>query len=280
MRGAGNLDTVTVEPEAPPSRPSFWILALVGVVGGVLSGAFGVGGGILMVPLLIAFVGLNQREAAATSLVAIIPTGIAGSLTYLAAGQVDLFAALFLSIGGVAGALVGARLLRQLPLGVLRWAFIALLVLVAVRMVLVIPDRGVGHVEPGIWSALALVGLGVIIGVASGLFGIGGGVIAVPALIALFGIGDLVAKGTSLLFIIPTAFTGSVSNVRARLIGVRTGLIVGIAATVASFGGAALAFLMTPQVSAYLFAGLILVAILQLTIRAIRLSGTGATPES
>lgn len=262
---------MTLEPEAPPARPSFWVLALVGVVGGVLSGAFGVGGGILMVPLLIMFAGMNQREAAATSLIAIIPTAIAGSLTYLAAGQIDLFAALFLAIGGVGGALIGAKLLRQLPLGVLRWAFIALLVLVAVRMVLVIPDRGVGHVEPGIWSALALVGLGVIIGVASGLFGIGGGVIAVPALIALFGVGDLVAKGTSLLFIIPTAFTGSISNVRARIIGVRTGLIVGIAATLASFGGAALAFLMSPQVSAYLFAALLLVAIIQLTIRAVRL---------
>jgi len=267
----GSLERVTDEPDAPPARPAIWLLAIVGVVGGVLSGAFGVGGGILMVPLLITFVGMNQREAAATSLLAIIPTAIAGSAIYLAAGQVDLFAAAFLAIGGVGGALLGARLLRRLPLAVLRWAFIALLIAVAVRMVLVIPDRSVGSVEPGVWTALALVGIGLIIGIASGLFGIGGGVIAVPALIAIFGLGDLAAKGTSLLFIIPTAISGSASNVRAKLIGLRSGLTVGIAATAASFGGAALAFLMSPTVSAYLFAALLLAAVVQLTIRAIKL---------
>ena len=177
-------------------RPSWWILALVGVIGGVLSGAFGVGGGILMVPLLIGLAKMNQRQAAATSLLAIVPTAIAGSATYLIAGQVDVFAALFLGIGGVVGSLYGTRLLKQLPLGVLRWGFIVLLVVVAIRMVLVIPDRSSGHLEPSVLAALGLVAMGLFIGVASGLFGIGGGVIAVPALIAVFGLGDLIAKGT------------------------------------------------------------------------------------
>ncbi|MGO7983916.1 sulfite exporter TauE/SafE family protein, partial [Rhizobium johnstonii] len=85
------------------ARPSFWLLVLTGVIGGVLSGAFGVGGGILMVPLLINLVGMNQRQASATSLLAIVPTSIVGSITYLAAGHVDLLAGLFLAIGGVIG---------------------------------------------------------------------------------------------------------------------------------------------------------------------------------
>lgn len=252
-------------------RPSWWILALVGVIGGVLSGAFGVGGGILMVPLLIGLAKMNQRQAAATSLLAIVPTAIAGSATYLIAGQVDVFAALFLGIGGVVGSLYGTRLLKQLPLGVLRWGFIALLVVVAIRMVLVIPDRSSGHLEPSVLAALGLVAMGLFVGVASGLFGIGGGVIAVPALIAVFGLGDLIAKGTSLLFMIPTAVTGSVNNMRNGLVDVRAGLIVGVAATVASFGGAALAFVMSPAVSSYLFAALLLVSAVQLTVRAIRM---------
>ncbi len=252
-------------------RPSWWILALVGVIGGVLSGAFGVGGGILMVPLLIGLAKMNQRQAAATSLLAIVPTAIAGSATYLIASQVDVFAALFLGIGGVVGSLYGTRLLKQLPLGVLRWGFIALLVVVAIRMVLVIPDRSSGHLEPSVLAALGLVARGRFVGVASGRFGIGGGVIAVPALIAVFGLGDLIAKGTSLLFMIPTAVTGSVNNTRNRLVDVRAGLIVGVAATVASFGGAALAFVMSPAVSSYLFAALLLVSAVQLTVRAIRM---------
>jgi uncharacterized membrane protein YfcA len=257
------------------TRSMFLRLAITGVVGGLLSGAFGVGGGILMVPLLINLAGMDQRRASATSLVAIIPASIAGSLTYLAKGQVDVLASLFLAIGGVVGAYVGTRLLRRLPLGLLRWLFVALLVVVAIRMLLVVPPRGDGHIEITWATALLLVAVGLFIGVASGLFGIGGGVIAVPALIALFGAGDLVAKGTSLLFMVPTAVSGTVSNIRARAVDLRSGLVVGIAATVASFGGVALAFVMPPVVSSVLFAALLLAAAVQLGVRAWRLRGTG-----
>jgi uncharacterized membrane protein YfcA len=246
-------------------------LAIVGVVGGLLSGAFGVGGGILMVPLLINLAGMDQRRASATSLVAIIPASIAGSLGYLAQGQVDVLAALLLGAGGVVGAFFGTRLLRRLPLALLRWMFVALLVVVAVRMLLVVPPRGDGHIQITWATALLLVAVGLFIGVASGLFGIGGGVIAVPALIALFGAGDLIAKGTSLLFMVPTAVSGTISNARGGVVDVRAGLVVGVAATVASFGGVALAFLMPPVVSSVLFAALLFAAAIQLAVRAWRL---------
>ena len=244
-------------------------LVIVGLVGGLLSGAFGVGGGIVMVPLLIWLVGLDQRRASATSLVAIIPTSMAGSITYLAHGSVLPLVALIIAVGGIAGSLVGSKLLRTLPLAWLRWLFFALLVVVAVRLFFEVPERGTGLELTG--AAIAgLVALGLVMGIASGLFGIGGGIIMVPVLVAVFGVSDLVAKGTSLLAIIPTALTGSIANVRAKLIGVGDGVIVGAAATVASFGGVALAFLMSKQVSAILFAVLILAVVAQLTVRAIR----------
>jgi uncharacterized membrane protein YfcA len=249
-------------------------LAITGLIGGLLSGAFGVGGGILMVPLLITLVGMDQRRASATSLVAIIPASIAGSLTYLAQGQVAPLAALFLAVGGVVGSFFGTTLLRRLPLGLLRWLFIALLVVVAIRMLLVVPPRGDGHIEISWLTALLLVAVGLFIGVASGLFGIGGGVIAVPALIALFGAGDLVAKGTSLLFMIPTAVSGTISNARGGVVDIRAGLIVGVAATVATFGGVALAFIMPPLLSSVLFAALLFAAAVQLAVRAWRLRGS------
>ena len=87
-----------------------------------------------MVPLLINFAGMDQRYAAATSLLAIIPTSIAGSFTYFVNGQVDLLMGLLVATGGVAGSYLGARLLPRIPLVWLRWMFIALLVLVAARM--------------------------------------------------------------------------------------------------------------------------------------------------
>lgn len=260
-------------PAAPAAAARLpWVrLALVGVAGGLLSGAFGVGGGILMVPLLMTFARMNQRHASATSLAAIVPAAVAGSITYLLNGEIDLLTALFVAIGGIAGSWVGSWLLRRLSLGWLRWLFIALLVVVAVRLLLTTPARADGMVEFDVLSVVSMLALGLAIGVASGLFGIGGGIIMVPAFIALFGMSDLVAKGTSLAVMIPTAVSGTVANTRGGVVDLRAGVIVGAAATVASFAGVAIAFLLSPEWSVRLFAALIIIVAVQLTVRAIRL---------
>lgn len=239
-----------------------------------MSGLFGVGGGILMVPLLILLAGLNQKQAATTSLVAIIPAALVGSATYLANGSVDVVVAGVVAIGGIAGSYLGARLLRRIPIRWLRWLFIALLVAVAVRMFLTVPDRG-ADIEMTPLVVAALVATGLLMGVASGLFGIGGGVILVPILIAAFGQGDLAAKGTSLLTMLPTAIMGTLTNLRGGMVDLRAGAVVGLGATAASFGGASLAFLLPPRASAILFAVLVVVAATQLTVRAIRLQREG-----
>ncbi|HEU0181395.1 MAG TPA: sulfite exporter TauE/SafE family protein [Agromyces mariniharenae] len=261
-------------PDAPADQARVpWVrLALVGAAGGLLSGAFGVGGGILMVPLLILFAGMDQRRASATSLAAIVPAALAGSLTYFANGEIDLLAALFVAIGGIVGSWIGSWLLRRLSLGWLRWLFVGLLIAVAVRMVLVAPVRGDTSIEFDVLPILGMIALGVVIGIASGLFGIGGGVIMVPAFIALFGMSDLVAKGTSLAVMLPTAISGTVANTRAGIVDLRVALVVGIAATIASFGGVAIAFLLSPEWSAWLFAVLMVVAAVQLAVRAVRLT--------
>jgi uncharacterized protein len=259
----------SVRPQRKGAR--YWVaLAVTGVIGGILSGAFGVGGGILMVPLLIGLAGMDQKRASATSLVAIIPTAIAGSAAYFANGEVDLLVALLVAIGGVAGAYLGAKLLKRIPIVWLRWLFIALLVGIAIRLFLIAPERG-AEVEVDVFVGLALVASGLFMGVASGLFGIGGGVILVPLLITGFGAGDLVAKGTSLLVMVPTATVGTITNVRGGMVDVKAGAVVGLAATLASFIGVALAFLVPPQLSGILFAILLIVSAVQLTIRAIRL---------
>jgi tRNA threonylcarbamoyl adenosine modification protein YjeE len=248
----------------------YWVaLAGIGLVGGLLSGIFGVGGGIVMVPLLIALAGMDQRRAATTSLAAIVPTSIAGSLGYLAAGHIDLVAGAIIAAGAVVGSVIGAKLLRRIPLFWLRWMFITLLLVVALRMVLVEPERG----ETLDLDALVVLGylaLGLVMGIASGLFGIGGGVIAVPALVAVFGVSDLIAKGTSLLVLVPTSIVGTLTNLRAHAVDLRAGLVVGVAATIAAIPGVALAVLIPPRLSSILFAALLLIAVAQLTVTAVR----------
>jgi uncharacterized membrane protein YfcA len=255
-----------------PGRPRIAVLVAIGLAGGILSGTFGVGGGIVLVPLLVNFAGLDQRRAAATSLLAILPTSIAGSVTYLAHGQVDLLAAAVIAVGAIAGSILGGNLLKRIPLAWLRWLFIALLVVVAVRMAFIEPERS-NPLEFSLPVALVYLAIGLVMGIASGLFGIGGGVIAVPSLVALLGISDLVAKGTSLLVMIPTSISGTITNSRNRLVDVRTGLIVGVAASAASVLGAFIALALPPRPSSILFAVLLLAIAVQLAIRAWRLRG-------
>lgn len=247
----------------------FLALIGIGLLGGFLSGLFGIGGGILMVPLLVLLLKIDQRHASALSLAGVLPAAIVGSITYALQGSVDVFAAALIAVGGIGGALIGTRLLRVLSLGWLRWAFVALLLLVAVRMFLDLPAGD--PVAIGLWSGIALVGLGLVVGIASGLFGIGGGVLIVPALVGLFGFDPVAAKGASLLAMIPTSITGTIANTRAKLVRPVDGLVLGSAAAVASFPGALLAHQLPTRLSNLLFAILVLLAALQLGIRAYRM---------
>jgi uncharacterized protein len=106
---------------------------LLGMAAGTLAGAFGVGGGILFVPTLVAL-GLSQLEAEATSLLAILPTALVGSLRQRAYGNVRLRPALVLGVASIAGAFVGVRIATSLPEDVLRRLFAVLLLAVAAQL--------------------------------------------------------------------------------------------------------------------------------------------------
>lgn len=106
-------------------------LLAIGLGGGLLSGLLGVGGGIIMVPLLVLWACYSQRDAHAVSLGAIIPISLAGIATYGVAGQVRYWPALGLAAGSVVGAQVGARLLVQIDERLLKVVFGVFLVGVA-----------------------------------------------------------------------------------------------------------------------------------------------------
>jgi uncharacterized membrane protein YfcA len=120
--------------ERGPRRPLDLQLVAIGGVGGVLSGLLGVGGGVIMVPLLVLWAGYGQREAHAMSLGAIIPISIAGILTFGLAGRVHWLDAIALAIGAVAGARFGAALLTRIDERTLRIVFGCFLVAAAIAM--------------------------------------------------------------------------------------------------------------------------------------------------
>ncbi len=110
------------------------VLAIaLGLAAGVMSGLFGVGGGILFVPTLVAL-GLGQVEAAATSLLAVVPTAAVGTWRQARYGNLRLRAAIILGVASIAGVEVGIQIATSLPEHVLRRLFGILLVAVAVHL--------------------------------------------------------------------------------------------------------------------------------------------------
>jgi uncharacterized protein len=108
---------------------------LIGLAGGVIAGLLGVGGGVLFVPGLVIFLNLNQHQAEATSLLAIVPVAIVGTWTQDRYGNVERPDALLLGLLSLAGAAGGVALANALSGAVLRDSFAALLLLVAAQFV-------------------------------------------------------------------------------------------------------------------------------------------------
>jgi len=107
----------------------------IGVAGGALSGLLGVGGGVIMVPLLVLWAGYRQRDAHALSLGAIIPISIAGVIVYGAAGKVRVVDAVALAGGSILGARLGAAALSRIHDRPLKLVFGLFLAAVALLMV-------------------------------------------------------------------------------------------------------------------------------------------------
>jgi uncharacterized protein len=111
-------------------------LVLIGLVAGFFSALFGVGGGVVIVPLLVLVCGWELRSASATSLAAIGITATAGVITYVVHGEVRPVYALLLGVPAAAGAAAGATLQQRVPVRTLSFLFAALLFGIAIRMLL------------------------------------------------------------------------------------------------------------------------------------------------
>jgi uncharacterized membrane protein YfcA len=111
-------------------------LVAIGLLAGFFSALFGVGGGIVVVPLLILLVHFETRSATATSLAAIGITALAGTITYAAHGDVKLGSAALVGLPAAAGALAGTTLQQRIPRRTLSLLFAGLLVAVAIRLFL------------------------------------------------------------------------------------------------------------------------------------------------
>lgn len=241
----------------------------IGLAAGLLSGLFGVGGGTVIVPLLVLLLAFDQRLSAGTSLAAIVPTALVGVISYAVHDSVAWIPALILAVGSVVGAQIGTRLLPRISQTALRWCFVGFLVIVIVSLFLVIPSRGAVLELSWVTGPLLLV-LGLFTGVLAGLIGVGGGIVVVPALMLAFGTSDLIAKGTSLLMMIPTAISGTIGNLRNHNVDLVAAGLVGLSACTTTALGAWLATLIDPFVGNVLFAVYLAFIAVQMALKALR----------
>jgi hypothetical protein len=108
----------------------------IGLLSGFFGALFGVGGGIVIVPLLVLVLAFDQRRASATSLAAILVSSVAGAATYALHGDVKPWAAALVGIPAVAGVLIGAALQQRIPVQRLTLGFAVLLTAVGARLLL------------------------------------------------------------------------------------------------------------------------------------------------
>lgn len=199
---------------------------LIGFLAGLFGGLVGLGGGVIMIPLMVGMLKLNQHSAHGTSLVALVFTGISGAIAYGMKGTVDIPAAVLIAITAVITARSGAHFAHLLPEWKLKRSFGAFLIFVSCLMLIKPYLPHVPGMDAG-WPRIAVLLLtGVFTGFLSGMMGVGGGTIMVPAMVLLTGFTQHTAQGSSLLAMVPAGGVGAYTH--WKLGNVRTDLLMGL----------------------------------------------------
>lgn len=213
-----------------------WLSLIFGAVVGLSLGLTGGGGAIFAVPLLVYGLGIDARKAIAISLAAVGATSFVGFLHRWKLGEVELRTGLLFAIAGMLGAPVGTGIASLIPEAVLMLLFAGLMVIVAIRLWqkasqpnVELPNCPAPDAQDGPTCrrdasgslilnsrcAVLLLIVGVLTGVLSGVFGVGGGFVIVPALVLFSGMSIHRAVGTSLMVIALVSVSGVTSQLWA-----------------------------------------------------------------
>ncbi|MEN4474654.1 sulfite exporter TauE/SafE family protein [Mycolicibacterium cosmeticum] len=194
------------------------VLALaLGAVIGALLGLLGGGGSILAVPALVYVLGLDVQQAIPMSLIVVGTASAVGVLPRVRAGQVQWRLAAVFALAGIPATFIGTAIGRHLPQSVLMIGFATVMVVAGIRMLQ--ENAGTGTAcrvgDGGInWRRCAprSIPAGFLVGLLTGLFGVGGGFLIIPALVLMLGVEMSIAVGTSLLIIVANSAAGVLSH--------------------------------------------------------------------
>ncbi|HMK59881.1 MAG TPA: sulfite exporter TauE/SafE family protein [Dissulfurispiraceae bacterium] len=231
----------------------------IGLAAGLFGGLVGLGGGVVMIPLMVGVLKLTQHQAHGTSLVALVFTGVAGAITYYMQGKVDLMASVLLAATAIFTARLGAHFAHALPEWKLKRSFGGFLIFVSILLLLKPYLASIAHpVSGGVAKMVVLMLAGVLTGFLSGMMGVGGGTIMVPAMVLLAGMGQHIAQGSSLLAMVPAGAVGAhahwkLGNVVTKIL---PGLIPGI--FIGTYFGGSLALILSEGALRVIFAAVLI----------------------
>lgn len=203
----------------------------IGCIAGCFGGLVGLGGGVIMIPLMVEILKFSQHKAHGTSLWALVFTGLIGTITYSFYDAVDVTGGMIMAITAILTAKTGAKFASSLPEWKLKKSFGGFLILVAILLLLKPYLTQIYSFSfTGIYKVGILLFTGLFAGFIAGMMGVGGGTIMVPSMVLLLSYDQHLAQGTSLLCMVPAGLVGAYThakfgNVEKRIL---PGLILGI----------------------------------------------------
>jgi hypothetical protein len=218
----------------------------LGAVIGILLGLLGGGGSVLAVPALVYGAGVPLSAAIPTSLLVVGVSSATAVLPRLRGGQVQWRIAAVFGGAGAAAAFAGAAVNRLLPAWLVLLGFAALMIAAGVRMLREKTTTGGSCALPGggvNWRGCLpkAIGSGVVVGFLTGLFGVGGGFLIIPALVLLLGLPMTVAVGTSLVIIVINSAAGFAAHAGDTTLDYRVAAVFTLAAVAGSLAAARVA---------------------------------------
>jgi uncharacterized membrane protein YfcA len=244
--------------------PRTAIAIALGLGAGFVGGLLGVGGGVVLVPGMVVLLSVAQHTAHGTSVAAIIASATAGAVRLGLDNEVDWATAGIVVVGAVIGAFFGARLMHRIPAVWLARAFVAISVVAALRMALQPEITGGLVADRGLVTGAGFVVLGLLAGTLAAILGVGGGIVYVPALVALFAFEQHIAQGTSLAIIVPSMVVAAVTHSRAGRVDWRLAAILGGGGILGGVAGAQVALSLDPALLRRLFAGFLVLMVMRM----------------
>jgi uncharacterized membrane protein YfcA len=255
----------------------FILIALSGVVIGILSGMFGIGGGSMMIPLLNLAFRLPILISTATSLFVIAPTSISGAWQHIRQKSIDVRAAVTIGLSGAVASTVSSLFSERLPEIVILAAAVCVILYSAFMIIREALRRPKGQKEGEArvrfattrGQLAAFICLGLVAGLVAGVVGVGGGFIIVPVSIAYFGYPFKKASGTSLLAIAFIAVPGIITHALLNHVWYLGGVALMIGTIPGASLGARLITMIPERVARFAFGGLLVIAGVMLVVNGV-----------